>query len=258
VASQAVTEVERPAHEAILSARGVRKTYGGVVAVNSLDLDVRPGEFLGVVGPNGAGKTTFFDLLTGYQRATAGSVRMLDRDVTGWSPYRIARLGVRRTFQVARPFGQLTVFENVYLGTVEAAGPDGRDGAEVAWHTLRAVGLEEQAHLPARSLVPAQLRLLEVGRTLAAGPLMVLLDEPLAGLTQPESQVLMRLLRSQQEAGLTIILVDHDIGTVASWADRLYVIDYGRRIADGPPKEVMRDERVIAAYLGSRWRAARG
>ncbi|MBJ7594288.1 MAG: branched-chain amino acid ABC transporter ATP-binding protein/permease [Candidatus Dormibacteraeota bacterium] len=244
-----------PGDEAVLIAADARKVYGGIVAIDRLSLEVRSGEFLGIVGPNGAGKSTFFDLLTGYQRSTAGRITLLGRVVTHWPAYRIARLGVRRSFQIARPFGQLTVFDNVFLGSLQNA--DGGQRTADTWAALEAVGLEVHADVGARSLVPAQLRLLEVARALAGRPAILLLDEPLAGLTRSEARDLMQLLRTQQHAGLTIVLVDHDIGTVAAWADRLYVIDYGRNIADGAPKEVMRDDRVVTAYLGSRWRAAR-
>ena len=237
--------------ELLLEARGLSKAYGGVVALNDFVLEVRQHEFIGVVGPNGAGKTTLFDLLTGFQRPTSGRLNLHGKDVTAWSPYRLARLGIRRTFQIPRPFGRLNVYENALLGGLIDEGRTNLRLEDAVWRALRAVGLAGLASKPANSLGPSQIRMLEVARALVASPMLLLLDEPLAGLDPSEIDELVGILRAQQAAGLTIVLVDHAIGTVASIVDRLVVMDNGVLIADGPPAVVTHIPRVVEAYLGS-------
>ena len=243
--------------EVLLEAAGLHKAYGGVTALTGIDLRVCRYEFIGVVGPNGAGKTTLFDLLTGFQRPSSGRLRLRGEDVTGWAPHRLARLGVRRTFQIPRPFGNLSVYENVMLGGLVGGEAQGSPLEDTVWRSLYAVGLAPIAQRAANSLGPSQLRLLEVARALAASPMLLLLDEPLAGLDPAEVQELIGILRALQARGITIVLVDHAIGTVASIVDRLVVIDNGILIGDGAPAEVTRMPSVIEAYLGKRWDHAR-
>jgi ABC-type branched-subunit amino acid transport system ATPase component/ABC-type branched-subunit amino acid transport system permease subunit len=246
----AVTDAET---EVVLEGRSLRKAYGGVVAVDDLSLTVRSGEFVGVVGPNGAGKSTLFDLLTGYQRPTSGQTFTCGHETTRWAPYRIARLGARRSFQTARSFGDLTALENLIAGALQTS--DSMEAArETALSALHTVGLGDVADVRASSLALAQLRLLEVGRAIAARPRILLLDEPLAGLERSVAVGLMVMLRRlQTTTGLTILLVDHDIGTVSDQVDRMIVIDHGREIAAGDPAQVMADPAVISAYLGEGW-----
>ena len=220
-----------------------------------MDLSVARGEFVGLVGPNGAGKSTLFDLITGYQRPTEGRVKVAGRDVTRTPSYLIARLGLRRTFQSARPFARLSVLENVLIG---GAVSDRLASEQVtaARRALDAVRLAEFEAISAASLTPSQLRLLEVARALAGEPEMLLLDEPLAGLTIPEMENLLSVLRDLNQKGLTIVIVDHNVGSVAKIVSRLVVLDRGSLIANDAPDRVMRDPRVVGAYLGSRSHAA--
>jgi branched-chain amino acid transport system permease protein len=243
-----------PSHctgEILLKAERIGKTYGGVIALRDINLEIRQHEFVGIVGPNGAGKTTLFDLLTGFQTPTSGVLRMRGEEITGWSPHRVSRRGIRRTFQVPRPFGRLTVHENVMLGGLIGRARSEGTLEAATWHALRAVGLASFAALPANALGPSQVRLLEVARGMVSSPTMLLLDEPLAGLDPGEVVELVAILRAQQAAGLTIVLVDHAVGTVASIVDRMIVLDNGALIADDTPDKVGRMPRVIEAYLGT-------
>jgi branched-chain amino acid transport system permease protein len=241
--------------EMLLEGRGLGKSYGGIVALIGVDIAVKRGEFVGLVGPNGAGKSTLFDLLTGYQRPSAGQVAIAGRDATRLPSYGIARLGIRRTFQSTRPFGRLSVLDNTLVGSA-VSGRSLADRTAGARAALAAVGLAAHQGLAAVSLTPSQLRLLEVARALASGPEVLLLDEPLAGLTAAETENLLRVLRELNEKGLTIVIVDHNVGSVARAVGRLVVLDRGALIADDLPERVMRDPRVVGAYLGSGAHAA--
>src|SRR5579872_4950910 len=234
----------------LLEGRGLGKSYGGIVALQGIDIEVGRGEFVGLVGPNGAGKSTLFDLLTGYQRPNAGRVLIGGADVTRLPSYEIARRGVRRTFQSARPFGRLSVLENALVGDA-ASSRSAADQMTAARAALAAVGLLPYQHMPASALTSSQLRLLEVARAIASGPELLLLDEPLAGLTLAETQQLLNVLRGLNEKGLAILLVDHNVGSVAQAVSRLVVIDRGATIANDAPERVMRDARVVSAYLGA-------
>jgi branched-chain amino acid transport system permease protein len=242
--------------DAVLSVESVRKAYGGVVAINDVSFTISSGEFVGIVGPNGAGKTTLFDLLTGFQRPSAGRIRLGSIVASELPPYQLSRMGLRRTFQVPRPFTLLTVYENVLLGALPVSSRLGGDIEGPVWQALQSIGLADRAASPAGLLTPSQIRLLEVARALAGKPEILLLDEPLAGLDPAESKELIDILQGLRRSGLTIIIVDHAIATVAEVVERMIVLDNGSLIADGPPDEVTRLPRVVEAYLGTRWQDA--
>lgn len=262
--SQLLGAGEPPAPEAVvLSIRGLTKRYGGVTAVDDIDLDVRAGEIVGLIGPNGAGKTTCFNMVSGVLAPTSGSVEVRGRRVEGRRPHVIAALGATRTFQNLQVFRSSTVLGNVKVarhlrsssgvvrGMLALAGKEEKDIERAAQAAVAAVGLGDDADRPVTELPFGRQRQVEVARALALSPMLLLFDEPMAGLSGTERAELSALLRRVRETGVAVVLVEHDVETVMALADRVAVLDDGKLIALGPPEQVRHDPAVIAAYLGT-------
>ena len=234
----------------ILAVDRLSKNFRGLAAISDVSFAIEAGSITSIIGPNGAGKSTLFNLVTGYLEPSAGEIAFQGERITGLATNRIAELGVARAFQIARPFRELSVAENVRIGALFGkAGP-----RDVAATTQRGMELSAIAHLagqPASSLTVGQLRHLEVARAIATRADLLLADEPCAGLNPTETAAMIEVLRKIRSSGVTVVLVEHDMPSVMEVSDRILVLDAGRLIADGPPQAVANDPKVIAAYLGT-------
>jgi len=232
------------------------KRYGGLVALDNLSFQVDHGETLGIIGPNGAGKTTLFDLITGFQRATSGRVLLNGRDITGMSPHRIVQSGMSRTFQIARPFKDLTVLESVLVGLIQGKGPPKGDRARAglakeATELLQLVNLTRSSLSLTRNLSQGELKKLELARALSTYPDVLLVDEVFSGLSAQEANELSdAIVRVKASRNLTLLMVEHKVSKVVQIANRMLVLDYGKLLSQGTPQEILRDQKVLEAYLG--------
>lgn len=236
---------------ALLRLEGIAKSYGSVVVADAVDLELAEGEAVGVVGPNGAGKTSLLDLVTGLVRPDSGRVLLDGHDLTGVAVHARCRAGIGRTFQVPRPFGGMTVFENVLVAAVHGGGARPGDAVPACVAALERTGLLERANLVAGTLPLLARKRLELARALATGPRLLLLDEIAGGLTEPEVAELVATILALRAEGLTILWIEHIVHALLSVVDRLVAIDVGRVLADGDPRTVMASPQVQQVYLGA-------
>lgn len=244
----------------MLKIHNVSRFFGGLTAVNQVSFEVSQGEILGIIGPNGAGKTTFFNLLSGAIPISTGEIVFNGTNTRGMRPFEIAHLGLGRTFQIVRPFAHLTVIENVLAGLAAKhcrtfLGSLGQYKCKVhrdkARALLKQTKLDNSEHEVALNLPLGLLRRLEIARALALSPRLILLDESFSGLSHLETVSLVSLVRNLRDNGMTVILIEHNMQITMSLCDRLVVLDRGEKIAEGYPRDIRRDERVISAYLGN-------
>lgn len=236
----------------LLETKNVTRTFGGLAAVKDVSFSVQQGEIVGLIGPNGAGKTTLFNLLTGFLAPTEGEVHFEGKKVSGMLPDRICRLGIGRTFQVVKPFGAMTVLENVMVGSFLRDAAESR-ARKAAGEVLELVGLARRRDTVAHSLTLADRKRLELARALATRPRLLLLDEVMAGLNPSEVNEVLGLLREIRARGTTLLLIEHIMAAVMSVSDRILVLHHGSLIALGTPQQVANDPAVIDAYLGERY-----
>lgn len=247
-----IPQAAEPAVTAALEVRGLTKDFGGLRALDSVTFSMPRGTVLGVIGPNGAGKSTLVNIVTGHLTPSAGRVIVNGRDLTGAPPWKLARAGVARTFQVMRPFEDLTVHDNVALGAMYGRRVTRKAAEPVVRQLLELVGLEASGDQMAGQLAVSKRRRLELARALAAGPSVLILDEILGGLARSEITAGLKLLLRLRDGNITIVIVEHHMGVVQALCDEVLVLERGRIVGAGPTAVVLADPRVIRAYLGSR------
>lgn len=234
----------------LLEIRSVTKRFGSLVALNGVDFTLEDGEILAIIGPNGAGKSTLFNVIAGFMPPTSGAVYYRGRAIAGLAPDAVCRLGIAKTFQIPQLFPRLNVVENVLVAALYGKGTGLGEGGREAGEWLAFVGLADRAAAPAETLTVAERRRVDLARALATGARLILLDENMAGLSPRELEAAVALLRGVRDRGRSLIVTEHVMRAILGLADRAIVLNYGEKIAEGRPAEVMRDAAVVRAYLG--------
>jgi len=236
---------------AVLRLDRICKSFGGLQVLQDVDLILGQGEIVGLIGPNGAGKTTLFNVATSIYKPDTGDIYLGESKITGKSPQHICRLGISRTFQLVRTFLSMTALQNVLVGAIYGRGLGGKEAHKKALDALNLVGLEKKRDMVTAHMTLSDRRLLEVARALASKPVVTLLDEPMAGLNPSEITNMLQVIeRARKERNVTILWVEHKVDAIFRLCDRVAVLDYGRKIAEGKPEEVAQSHEVIEAYLG--------
>jgi len=240
---------------ALLEIKNVSKHFGGLKAVDQLDLTIEKGQIYGLIGPNGAGKSTLFNCVAGSYAPTSGKILYNGEDITGWKPWNICRNKIARTFQIVKPFQTKTVLYNAMVGSFIKTS-NTSEAEDMAMEVLKKFHLADKCNVLAKNLTIAERKKLEVARAMATDPDMLLLDECMAGLRPNEVDETLDIIREIRDRGVTIFMIEHIMRAIMSVSDRITVIQFGRKIRDGAPQEVANDERVIKAYLGESYGAA--
>ncbi len=237
----------------ILELKSVSRFYDGVCAVDNVSLQFYPGEIVGLIGPNGAGKTTLVNLISGFDSVSAGEVIYNGKSLSGYKPYAIARCGIARTFQIVQPFAEMTVLENVMAGALYAANCDMQEARDLAWESLKFTKLDQFSDSPAAQLALANRKRLELAKSLAMRPQVLMLDEVNAGLNSSEIDQAIGMIRQIAARGITIIVIEHLMRVVRELAQRAVVLHHGAVICTGSTDSVFKDQQVIEAYLGTKY-----